>query len=132
MPSPVPAGQVTPNSGGSRLPSEMVAEACLPAFCPRLSSFQQILPGRRPLGGACISGREECAGCVLFLCLLKDARSKERRDPPPKETPAWAREGPGPRIKIIACELVSLPPCGDHVFAARDFGACQVLSQQGG
>lgn len=43
---------------------------------------QQTVPGMRPLGGACISGKEEHAGCVLFLCLLKDVRRKEREDSP--------------------------------------------------
>lgn len=43
---------------------------------------QQTLPGMRPLGGTCISGKEERAQRVLFLCLLKDAREKEREGVP--------------------------------------------------
>lgn len=46
--------------------------------------------------------------------------------------PIGAGGGPGPDIKIIACELVTLTPSGDHVFAVKDAGACQVLSQQEG
>lgn len=43
---------------------------------------QQTLPGMRPLGGTCISEKEECVQCVLFLGLLKDARGKEREGSP--------------------------------------------------
>lgn len=54
---------------------------------------QLILPGRGPLGGAYISGKGEHE-IVLFLCLLKDARGKEREDSPLRIHPTQGREGP--------------------------------------
>lgn len=83
---------------GSLLPSELGPPACSASVCPPFPSCQQsaaavrkeagvqhpgecrqgrhILLGRRPLGGACMSEKDEVQDAVFFLCLLKSLRGK--------------------------------------------------------
>lgn len=77
-------------------------------------------------------GRMSTTFVGLFLYLLKGARGKEREASPlrihltPDRRRSWAC------ITIIAHELVSLTYSRAHVFAAKEFGACQVLRQREG
>lgn len=61
---------------------------------------------------------------VLFLCLWQE-RERRRFPKDTQQTP----EGPGPCMKITACELVYLTPLG-IVFAVRGSGACLGPNQQ--